>query len=574
MPSTAAGCLALTARWRRLGLTYLGLVLLASAVLWGLWWRVHRVEPLWGATLAIESLVMAAVAAVLQRYKPGAWHDPWKMAAIGQQGVNVCRPRSKGLSLADMYRIPLAHVGEAAAMFAAAVTGWTAWRDAAIILHSPTPAPLVASAAIAAVYFLLAWSYRSPQRTWAASSLALAGTIHALNYNYFPCVDYIGPNWAIGLLGHATAATAGAWLLDRLRSAGEAVRRVIGDPLAGSALLSSVAAAPALVFGRSAGSLWLACCFPWLAAVWLMLARRNRSRTLFAAHQLALAFAALAATTVWLKHAGWVVPLKLPPAPNLLERIASVSRAILEPWNLQAYGVALGVLSLAWVIARIIDLRWGTAAERLLQRRFSVDWFIRHGIVAMQWLVLAACALAEAPRELIAGGALPAEAAASPGAFGPTAWILLGVLLALLVVSLWERWGSAELVSLLLAASALPLLIAGRFATDLAVASALRWALAIGFAVCSIAVWQRERLVEACRRLRAGPFAPGARRCRSPGRRLRGASCWRRWPCPYWRLPSWPPLCRLAGYRPRDRWPRHFSRRSAQCGRTLRRWRR
>ena len=95
---------------------------------------------------------------------------------------------------------------------------------------------------------------------------------------------------------------------------------------------------------------------------------------------MALVFAALAVTTVWLKHAEWIIPSKLPPTPNLLERIASVSHAVLDPRNLQAYGVALGLLSLVWVVVRIIDLHRGVAvkmAGSLLQSRFSVDWFIR-----------------------------------------------------------------------------------------------------------------------------------------------------------------------------------------------------
>ena len=141
----------LTARWRRLGLSYLGLVLVASAALWALWWQsaAQHVGPLWGAVLAIEGLVMAAMAAVLHRYAKGTWHDPWKMVEeagrVGQArqraGPPICGrwagsprpaggcpelvppynyPRSQGLSLADLYRIPLAHVGEAAAMLAAA----------------------------------------------------------------------------------------------------------------------------------------------------------------------------------------------------------------------------------------------------------------------------------------------------------------------------------------------------------------------------------------------------------------------------------------------------------------------
>ena len=545
-----AGSLALTARWRRLGLSYLGLALFTSAALWALWWQSaeHHVGPLWGAVLAIEALVMAAVAAVLQRYAAGTWYDPWKML-IDEDGRAVSLPRSRDLGLADVYRIPLAHVGEAAALLAAALATWTAWHDYAQILALPTPWPIVAAAAVAAAYFLLAWCYRSPGRTWTASLIALAGAVHALNYNYFQCPGYIGPNWTIALLGHATLALLVVTCLDRIGSAKEAVRRVFGDPLANAALLSSVLVLPALVFGRSAGSLWLACCFPWLAAVWLVLALRNRSAGLYAAHQAALAFAALAGTTAWMKQAGgWFVPARLPDAPNLLDRIASASDVLLKPWCLQAYGVALGLLSLVWIAVRILITRWAnpiltrSASEgrsampaekdpslalenndpslalrvsidgrnnRLLQGSLTVDWCIRQGVVAMAWLIAAVCMLAQVPRELLTGAATTAPAG-TPSPFGPTAWVLLGVLAVMLVATLWERWRTAELVATLLLAATLPCLIAGCFMSDLAVASAARWTLAIVFAACSITVWGRRYLADACRRLHAGPFATGA----------------------------------------------------------------
>ena len=508
-----AGSLALTARWRRLGLSYLGLALVTSAALWALWWqRPHHVGPIWGAVLAIEAFVMAAAAAVLQRCAAGAWYDPWKMVDEDRRENSV--PRSEGLSLVDMYRIPLIHASEVAAMLAAALAVWTAWHDGKSILDFPTPAPIVASAAIAAVYFLLAWLYRSPARTWIASLIALAGTMHTLNFNYFQSVTTLGPNCTIGLLGHATLAVLAVLCLDRLRGAGEFVRRAIGDPLANSALLSSILAVPALIFGRSAGSLWLACCFPWLSAVWLMLARRKRSVELFAAHQAALAFAVLAAATVWMKQARWITPAKLATdSPNLLERIASYSHVFLEPRNLQVYGISLGLLSLVWVVVRIIDLRRGIDEKRLLQWFPSVDWCIRHGVVVMQWLVVVFWTLAEVPRELVRSAAPPSVTAGAWNAFGPTAWVLLGVMAVMLVATLWERWRTAELAAVLLAAATLPCLIAGRFAPDLAVASALRWGLAISFALCSVAVWRRAHLAEVCRRI--GACSPGF--SRNPG---------------------------------------------------------
>ena len=98
----------------------------------------------------------------------------------------------------------------------------------------------------------------------------------------------------------------------------------------------------------------------------------------------------------------------------------------------------------------------------------------------MQWLMVAFVhACRSAARTCSAPP--PAGRPAVPSAFGPTAWILLGVLAVMLVATLWERWRTAELVAVLLVAATLPCLIAGRFAPDLAVASALRWALAIGF---------------------------------------------------------------------------------------------
>ncbi len=50
----------------------------------------------------------------------------------------------------------------------------------------------------------------------------------------------------------------------------------------------------------------------------------------------------------------------------------------------------------------------------------------------------------------------------------------------------------------------MPCLVAGRFAGDLAAASALRWGLAVCFLVLSAAIWGRKRLLHGCRPAHAG----------------------------------------------------------------------
>ena len=146
------------------------------------------------------------------------------------------------------------------------------------------------------------------------------------------------------------------------------MRRAIGDPLANSALLSSVLVLPALDLRPQRRQPVAGLLFPLAGRRVVGACPAEPLGRLFAAHQTALAFAALAAATALdetrrLDHPRQAADL----TPNLLERIASVSHVVLDPRNLQAYGVALGLLSLVWVVVRIVDLRRGIAAERLLQ---------------------------------------------------------------------------------------------------------------------------------------------------------------------------------------------------------------
>ena len=150
----------------------------------------------------------------------------------------------------------------------------------------------------------------------------------------------------------------------------------------------------------------------WLAAIWLVLAWRSRDAGLFAAHQAALAAATLVATTAWLQQQGWIDRFQ----PDIL----------VEPRNLQAYGVGLAMLSILWLAVRIAVGRVLGNADSLLHNPLSVDRAVRHAVAAAQWLLLAAFVLPEEVWRELVGRMSPVVPAGVQNAFGPAAWILLG----------------------------------------------------------------------------------------------------------------------------------------------------
>jgi hypothetical protein len=104
-------------------------------------------------------------------------------------------------------------------------------------------------------------------------------------------------------------------------------------------------------------------------------------------------------------------------------------------------------------------------------------------------------------REL-APAALADPAQSWPGvpvhADGSGAWVLLATLAALLVLGLWEppgeEWSASPVLGLMVLAITAPLLLAGRFAGDIATASALRWLAAGVFLAVSAVFWLRVPL--------------------------------------------------------------------------------
>ncbi|MHB9046607.1 MAG: hypothetical protein ACYC35_11755, partial [Pirellulales bacterium] len=221
------------------------------------------------------------------------------------------------------------------------------------------------------------------------------------------------------------------------------------------------------------------------AAVWAIYgagcavgAFTRRDPRLLAAAQVLLSVAVGFAVTEWLKDCPW---------------------GWLDPRTLQAYGIGLAALCLASCVARTALVANLDAKEVLNPPWPAVDRVMLLGLVAGQTVMAAACVLPAVLEELFG---FPAGVASSIYAYGhgPGAWMLLALLAAGLASGVWSRWEDGEMLGGLMLAATLPLLIAGRFAPELATASAARWGLAIGFVAVSAVVWLRSILLE---RLRA-----------------------------------------------------------------------
>jgi len=526
-----AGGLALNVRLRKRLVSYVGLVLLVGASSWTLWWGLRESTLTWSASLYVtyastwaaiaagEALAMALVAWLLHRrgdHEPGAsWKAP--------------RGHSDRNARIEVFREPLLRVAEWLAPLGLAVAALAAWRD--LGLSHQNPIPVVTIVYGAAFYLLLAWGYRSAERTWVGSLVVLAGLIHTLVWNYrgalgldLPLLD--------AFLAHATLAVlAGAMLEVWLGRAGARnwsgdVRRVFIEPLGQTALMSSVFAIPVLAFvAWQQAILSLAACLFWLAAIWLVIAWTNRWTAMMAAAQGMLTLAVVAATTAWLARHPWG---------------SATVPEYTDPRSLQVYGIGLGLLTLAWIVARIA-LRPSATARLLLDPPWpAVDRLVGYAVVVGQLVVVAWYLGAGCRQELVGWP----QAAVTREAFGAPAWILVGVLAAGLLVALWHRWKEPELASLCALAATVPCLGAGLFGATQAAASGLRWGSAFVWIVGSLAVWQRGGLDRLVRRI-------GARiEVGREGPRTARAVLLITTVAPVLALTAWAALAQLGGIRP------------------------
>lgn len=603
------GSLLANVRWRKAGVTYLGLGLSIGATCWALRWWLPAFSPVWPAVLGIEVLVMSGLALWCQRSvvrwrsaasgKNTAWlqqaygeplaitvevlgwvvavlgcwsawrlretlpWSPWHIATAGCLAAShlvllavrrqACFAQTAGwlaaaafaaaagwLSAATRQTEPVLYIAcglvvvSTALSAIALTTRWLVNRGGATLEANAKSAPWLApladqwlhvslgcvAAAVVLAFFAESWDrsnlphigawlaavtcvltavgYRRADLTWAASALVFAGLAHLLVLRH---PSWVVHPWIVALLVHSTLTTIIAGLAGRhtpiigrrteadgkprANATLESLDGLILGPLAGSGLVSSAAALLGILWLMRAWdkALPTALDLYWLSALWLIVGWARWHQLAFRAGQTCLMPATIMATTAWLAEQSWVN--------------GNVHR-LLDPWSLQAYGVALALVSLVWMISRVALQHSVRAGKLLIQDPLAVDRLALLGLVLLQWCAAWWFSFPGIAREFwlpspaamdgAAGAVLQAHAS------GLGAWAVLGILASALAVVLWSRWRLGELLAAILVGATPAVLVSALCGPAVATASALRWFLAGSFLVLSATIWLRGPL--------------------------------------------------------------------------------
>lgn len=319
-----------------------------------------------------------------------------------------------------------------------------------------------------------AWLAQRGSVIWMASALMLATLAQGLVFRFQ--VDF---GWRLALLVYATVATALAW-----------VRLSFAKPMTWSAMGGSILAAFLIIIGADTTTAATSAEHSfWLAAVWLTVSCLRGWPVLFTAFQAALALAVVFTAVAGIEHRAWFTAARHPWA---------------EPWTVQIIGVALALLSGAWVAVRLSLRRTeiGKKADSLLNPPWPTpDRILAWGVFGVT-VVLALCGTWPGVlRELDDSRAAIADnvAAWQAHALNFGSWLLLGATMVVMAARLWERFEKRLVLACAAGLFVAAWLLAGRWNADLATASALRWLLTGGLAAGSCFVWFRERLMAATR---------------------------------------------------------------------------
>ncbi len=320
--------------------------------------------------------------------------------------------------------------------------------------------------------------------TWAGSALLLFALAHACG----PALSFSFP-WQTALFAHATICALLAIVVSRDHPA--LPRSVLLHPFNYSALISIVFGVVSLFQANTWEVTWMqAQRVFWIAGILLLLLWLNRLRLLFNAFQIALIAALVLTVKAMLQEFAWYEYLP---------------HAFLHPAALQIQGTILALLCLALLTVRLLVRRVQHAGWKLLDTPYSIDRFLLWFIVGAFLLLAGYGALSGVVHEL--GGFAPGFEGINMAdfphreAFGPGAWIVLGLLVLAMAGTFWERRRGIYLLGAVATLSAGIPLLAGRFESQIATATAWRWLAAAFFLAGSCALWYRDQISQRLARL-------------------------------------------------------------------------
>jgi len=459
--AAAIGFLSASFRWRSRVIAQVGVWLILVASLWSLWATIPGQPAKWGFVIAVEALLLAVVAVVLRRRGVvGALH----------QIQIACRDVAAGAAILA----PLLALGAAN--------------------HPDYPAHSGMLFAVAATAFVLAGLYRQRALTWIGSLTALVAIAHLMifPFGWEPRYGAL----LLALLVHSTITLSAAFVLQRFVRLPGPVREpwseLYGEPLRLSARLTSCLALPLLLIpAQGMAGAWAGLAV-WTGALWLAGAVAWRESGAFAAFQGAMTWAAGLAAFAWVERQAWFPASQFGP---------------IDPRALQAYGTAIGLLSLIWVVSRRLLQSVDRVRTIWTEVRPSVDLVVLGALVIGQFLLAAGGVLPSVVQELTPAGTEPLFVPAAEGShiWGWGAWLVLGILA--ITIGMVLRWpfdqierADGTVLALTILALTVPFLIAGAYSGELATASALRWGLAVVFLVGSVIVALREFVGRAAER--------------------------------------------------------------------------
>ncbi|MCE9605892.1 MAG: hypothetical protein K8U03_13430 [Planctomycetia bacterium] len=336
------------------------------------------------------------------------------------------------------------------------------------------------------------------------------------------CFRYIGSwshaeAWSYALLAHATISLiAMRWIAGRggIVRSGAALSpqayQGAATPLFVGAVWTSAFAVPSLMLMAYTGqTLPAAIGFAWLTAVWGFIAWWVASPVSFAFFQAAGFVAAIEGSHFALQRQTW------------FDELTGYPR-ILDPRTLAVYGMTAAGLCGIWLGLRLLRR---TAARLVNASEVTVDRVVLCGSIGLVVALAFAALLPGVCQELSpqnsassAHGNVPPLAQFElfgiphASAYGQHVWLFTALVGAVVGLGMWERFARRKLLALVIVSVAASMLIAARWETETAAASALRWSGVLLFGLLSSPLWFR------------GPTLAVVGRCRWPKWNTRGPS--------------------------------------------------